>query len=65
MRRLFSNRQRRILAWQSAGRCAACSRVLDRHFHADHIIAFAKGGKTITRNGQALCPACNRRKGST
>lgn len=64
MRRLFGKRQRRILAWQAAGRCVRCGQVLDEHFHADHVIAYSKGGKTVTRNGQALCPTCNMSKGS-
>ena len=34
------------------------------HFHADHVVAFAKGGTTVTSNGQALCAACNLRKGA-
>ena len=37
---------------------------LDTHIHADHVTAYAKGGKTVTRNGQALCPTCNMSKGS-
>lgn len=64
MRRLFSSRQRQILAWQSAGRCRKCGCRLANGFHADHVTAYVNGGTTMTRNGQALCPECNMRKGS-
>lgn len=33
-------------------------------WHADHIVAHAKGGKTIVKNGQVSCPACNLAKSS-
>jgi superfamily II DNA or RNA helicase len=52
------------LAWVCGGACAECGQQLKARFHADHIVPFSKGGATITRNGQALCPACNLRKGS-
>lgn len=64
MKRLFSRRQRRLLAWVSGGACQSCGSRLQTDFHADHILAFSKGGQTITENGQALCPACNLKKGS-
>jgi 5-methylcytosine-specific restriction endonuclease McrA len=63
MKRLFSKRQRQILFWVAAGKCQVCSQILKKNFHADHIRPFSKGGKTITRNGQALCPECNTSKG--
>lgn len=44
--------------------CAICSTELDRSFHADHIIPYSKGGLTDVINGQALCAACNLKKGS-
>lgn len=65
MRRLFTRRQRRLLAWRAGGRCEACGVRLDRSFHADHTIAFSKGGRTITDNGRALCATCNLRKGTS
>ncbi|WP_415355721.1 HNH endonuclease [Halioglobus sp. Uisw_031] len=64
MSRLFSKRQRRILAWIAGGHCNKCGKPLANGFHADHVVAHSKGGKTITRNGQALCAPCNLRKGS-
>ena len=64
MRRCFSKRQRRILAWVGAGRCACCGVVLDSDFHADHVMPFSRGGATVTNNGQALCRDCNLKKGN-
>lgn len=64
MRRLFSRRQRRILAWLAGGSCMKCSKPLATNFHADHVIPFSKGGPTYLKNGQALCPLCNLKKGS-
>jgi superfamily II DNA or RNA helicase len=64
MSRAFSPRQRRVLAWVSGGRCRQCGEDLRSNFHADHVVPFSKGGLTISNNGQALCPACNLKKGS-
>ena len=41
-----------------------CGIPLGKNFHADHVLAFSKGGATVTSNGQALCSACNLRKGN-
>jgi superfamily II DNA or RNA helicase len=46
------------------GRCMQCGVELPHRWHADHIIPYTKGGKTIPSNGQALCPNCNLKKGS-
>ena len=53
-----------ILALLAGGRCKSCGKHLRGNFHADHIWPFSKGGKTITANGQALCPICNLTKGN-
>jgi 5-methylcytosine-specific restriction endonuclease McrA len=63
MKRFFDKQQRSILAWVAGGKCAICKTALERGFHADHVLAYANGGKTITRNGQALCQKCNLSKG--
>jgi superfamily II DNA or RNA helicase len=52
-----------ILALVAGGRCKNCGQPLMGSFHADHIKPFSRGGKTITANGQALCPNCNLLKG--
>ncbi len=64
MGRIFSSIQRGILIFQSAGRCASCNKRLSGYFHADHIIPWSKGGKTLINNGQALCEKCNLKKGN-
>jgi 5-methylcytosine-specific restriction endonuclease McrA len=64
MRRLFTKRQKRILAWIAGGQCMNCNKSLAKSFHADHVFAFSKGGETTTSNGQALCATCNLKKGS-
>jgi len=64
MRRLFSGRQRLLLALRSGGRCESCNEKLTSGFHADHIRPWSRNGMTITRNGAALCPKCNLKKGN-
>jgi len=64
MRRLFSQRQKRILAWVSGMLCQRCAKPIGSQFHADHVVPYSKGGMTITNNGQALCAACNLQKGN-
>ena len=50
-------------------RCLACGRSPATHLnielHADHIVAFANGGRTILENLQTLCQDCNLGKGRT
>jgi 5-methylcytosine-specific restriction endonuclease McrA len=64
MSRLFSKKQRRILYAISGGKCSNCGAKLNGIFHADHKIPYSKSGATNTANGQALCVACNLRKGA-
>lgn len=65
-KRAFTPEQRRII-WSSEERrvCADCGKALTwDDFTVDHIIAYAKGGKTRLRNAQLLCRPCNSRKGA-
>ena len=64
MKRLFNKRQKNILLLRGGNKCAICGKTLSNDFHADHVKAFSKGGKTITQNGQLLCPKCNLKKGN-
>ncbi len=64
MKRLFSKRQKMILALRAGGSCERCGSSLQRGFHGDHVRPFALGGATTLNNGQALCPACNVKKGA-
>lgn len=63
-RRRFNARERFALFLASDGRCANCGDALDASFHADHVVPFSKGGLTDVINGQALCAACNLKKGN-
>ena len=62
-RRFFSKRQRNNLRILAGNQCVNCGDALTQGFHADHIIPFCVGGKTLLNNGQALCPSCNLKKG--
>ena len=64
MRRLFNRKQRIALRLLSGNLCGLCGIVLKKNFHADHKIPFSKSGKTILKNGMALCPTCNLKKGA-
>lgn len=46
-------------------RCATCGADLRlTGHHIDHVVPFSRGGTTRRENLQALCPACNLRKGN-
>ena len=64
MRRLFSSRQRFLLAMRAGGKCESCGVKLTKEtYHADHVRPWSKGGETLTTNGAALCAKCNLSKG--
>lgn len=44
-------------------KCAICGETIGKSFHADHVKAWVKGGKTNTADMQALCSDCNLKKG--
>ena len=48
---------------QQGGKCAMCGEPKDiKDMHADHIIPWSKGGKTVPENCQMLCIPCNEKK---
>lgn len=58
--RQFDERMKATVYERQKGICARCK----KHFalaemHADHILAWSKGGKTVAENCQLLCAACN------
>jgi superfamily II DNA or RNA helicase len=63
MTRRFGNRVRAWLWVIQKGRCQACGRVLTPGWHVDHKRPWGLGGPTTLDNAQALCGACNLRKG--
>lgn len=46
------------------GRCQNCGIEIGESWHADHVLPWSLGGKTIIANGQALCQQCNLKKGA-
>lgn len=64
-KRRFNGGQRVALYLAAHGQCSACGIDLEPGWHADHRQPYAAGGPTDVTNGQALCPACNRRKGAS
>lgn len=62
-RRRFSLSERATLLAAAGGRCQECGGDLRKGWHADHRTPFSHGGRTDVLNGQALCAACNLRKG--
>ena len=64
MKRLFSKRQKKILALLSGNKCELCGDIFKKKFEGDHKIPFSKNGKTILSNGQATCKRCNLLKGA-
>ncbi len=63
-RRLFTRTQRSALFIAADGKCQVCGDPLVTGWHADHERPYSKGGATDVANGQALCAACNLRKGN-
>lgn len=64
-RRRFNASERAALYLAADGKCARCGIGLEPGWHADHHDPHSRGGATDVINGQALCPTCNLRKGST
>lgn len=62
-RRLTSKRLRNALWLQAGGKCSICGDDLPEDWHADHIVPHSVTGRTNVHEMQALCPACNLRKG--
>jgi superfamily II DNA or RNA helicase len=65
MRRTFNGGERWLLFLKAKGKCSTCGSHLTRGWHADHIVPWSKGGATVIANGQALCRACNLKKGDS
>ena len=62
--REFDHAQRMAIYRRDKGCCQVKLRCNGKkcewnNWHADHIIPWSKGGKTIVANGQVACPECN------
>lgn len=62
--RRFSRSQKAALYLAADGRCEECGAELLAGWHGDHVMPRVANGPTDVTNGQALCPACNLKKGS-
>lgn len=61
--RKFDERTKAAIYEKQGGRCAICGKSYEiEEMHADHKIAWSKGGKTIAENCQILCAECNLKK---
>jgi hypothetical protein len=66
--RLFSPEERAAILYRDGGLCQAkgCGLAVDfASFHADHVVAWTKGGATVLANAQVLCAVHNLAKGSS
>lgn len=63
-RRRFNGREHIALYLTADGYCTECGTELTPGWHADHVIPWSRTGPTDLDNGQALCPACNLKKGN-
>jgi len=61
--RAFKKSDRALLYIAADGKCEMCGAPLRPGWHADHVHPYSRGGKTSLTNAQALCPACNLKKG--
>lgn len=62
--RTFTDKMKREAYERQKSICAMCGNHFDlKEMEADHIIPWSKGGRSIARNCQMLCRACNRKKG--
>jgi superfamily II DNA or RNA helicase len=64
-RRRFNSSERVALYLAADGKCTECRTDLEPGWHGDHIHPHVAGGSTDVINGQALCPRCNLKKGSS
>ncbi|MBQ7628625.1 MAG: DUF262 domain-containing protein [Selenomonadaceae bacterium] len=61
--RKFTQKMKRAAYEKQKGVCAKCGNTFAiEKMHADHILAWSKGGRTTAENCQLLCADCNRRK---
>ena len=62
-KRIFSQDEKLQLYERDKHPCPACKKVVGEYdWHADHIKAWIRGGKTNLANGQVLCVKCNLKK---
>lgn len=61
--RKFTPKMKRVAYERQSGICKICGKKFEiGEMHADHIVAWSNGGKTVAENCQMLCAKCNREK---
>jgi len=62
--RAFTEAHRLAAFERQKGVCPLCGKAFPLgEMHADHIVPWSKGGRTVPENCQMLCRACNFAKG--
>lgn len=64
-RTLRSKKLRTALWIAAGGRCQMCGCEINKSFHADHVVPWSITKQTNVHDMQALCRACNLKKGSS
>ncbi|MEU0691416.1 DEAD/DEAH box helicase family protein [Streptomyces uncialis] len=64
-KRRFNSSERAVLYLAADGICQNCGDSLPDGWHGDHVTPYSAGGPTDVLNGQALCPTCNLKKGTS
>lgn len=63
--RAFDDETKQTVFHQQDGKCAICGKACEiANMHADHIVPWRDGGKTVIENCQMLCRDCNLKKGA-
>lgn len=57
--RRFTGKLRAAIWTRDGGRCVYCERTIKGRWHADHVIPWSRGGRTVEANGAVACPSCN------
>jgi len=65
LRRFFNKRERAALFLAADGKSEMSGEPLEENWHADHVVAWSKGGLTDMNNGQALNAIENIAKGAS
>jgi hypothetical protein len=62
-KRIFDNDQKIQLYARDLQSCQSCKKAVGEFdWHADHVTAWIRGGRTVLENGQVLCVKCNLKK---
>jgi hypothetical protein len=63
-RRAFTGTLRATIYQRDNGACFYCNASVNGVWDADHVIPWARGGRTVAENGVVACRRCNRTKGA-